>query len=280
MDDKIREIYEKTGYFENYGISVLLAVMIVVITFAIVAFNSSQSVFKMMQRNWTLNKCNPIFMPFAGIVMPIPGVSSFDNVSNNFNYCIQSDLSAIFSVIMLPIEFGLYLTIECIDAAILSAALLTKLMQLFQFLLGGIFKSLFDKIISFIVPLVVMCINAREMMAKMNGMMITVLYTVMGIYNLTISGTSSMLTLALDVFAILIGVIIALMVIAVILIAFFFTGPIGIAVAAVAAGLAGVATGFIVLYGIMDSFSHEVFDTPRRQGPTVPSTSVNKRRRR
>lgn len=274
MNDEINKIYERTGYFEKHGLSLFLAVVIVFITFAIVAYNSSQSVFKMMERNWVMNRCNPIYMPFAGIVMPIPGVSSFENVAQNFNYCIQSDFSAIFSVIMMPIEFGLYMTIECVDAAILAAAILAQAMQLFQLLLGELFKDLFDKIINFILPLIVMSITARDAMGKINGIMIAMVYVVMGIFNVTISGTSSMLSLVLDVIIIIIGVVIALMVIAFVLISFFFTGPLGIAIDIVAIGLVGVATGFIILYEIMDAFTEEVFYIVNNQPPSVPSTSL------
>lgn len=274
MNEEIRKIYVRTGYLENDGTNVLLALLIIVVTFSMVGYNSSQAVLKMMQTNWASNKCNPIYMPFAGVVMPIPGVTTFDNAFNNFNYCIQSDLSAVFSAIMLPIEFGLFLTVQCIDAAIYASALVTKLMQMFQSLFGGIFKDLFDKIIDFIVPIVIICLNTRDAMAKINGIMITVIFTIMSVYNLTISGTSSMLNLFLDVVIMFIGIVIALMVIAFVLVAFFFTGPLGIAVAAVATSLAGVAIGFIILYEVMDSFSQEVFNTPRRKGPSVPSTSL------
>lgn len=277
--DEIHKIYEKTGYFENYGISMLLAIIIIFITFAIVAYNSSQSVFKMMKTNWAANRCNPIYMPFAGIVMPIPGVSSLDNVSENFNYCIQSDLSAIFSVIMLPIEFGLYLTVECLDAAIYASALLTMMIKMFQDLLGSIFKGLFDKIINFITPVIVMCINAREIMAKMNGVLVTVLYSVMGVYNFTIAGTSLMLNLVLDVIVITIGVILALMVIAILLFAFFFTSPAGIIAAGVATGLLVFAGTLTILYVIMDAFTTEVFHIVNKQVPPLPSTSLKKKRR-
>lgn len=272
--EAIDEIYKRTGYFEKNGTNILLALVIVFISFTIIAYNSSQSVFKMVATNWVLNRCNPIFMPFAGIIMPIPGVTSLENVSENFNYCIQSDFSAIFSVIIMPIEFALYLTVESMDACILASTLLIQLFQMFQNLLGGILQELFDKVINAMVPMVVMSMNARDTMGKINGVMIAVVYTIMGIFNLTISGTSAMMSLVLDVIIMFIGVIVALMVIAIILVAFFFTGPLGVAVALVATGLAGVLIGFIILYEVLDSFTEEVFFIVNKDAPSVPSTSV------
>jgi hypothetical protein len=151
-------------------------------------------------------------------------------------------------------------------------------MELIQWLknqLGGIFAALYAKIIYFIIPLIEMVIHLRDMIAKINGIATTALYTAMNIYNTTVSGIINIMTILNNILITVIAVMLGLIILAFILIptpAF----PLGIGI--YITGLT-IATSFIipviVLYTMMQAFTQEVM---RTSGPEAQSTPGIKKR--
>jgi hypothetical protein len=70
---------------------------------------------KNIQENWAEYRCNPIMMPFAGYIMPIPGKTNGEVTYDNVRYCIKKDASEVFSIALLPLEFALYVMVEFLD---------------------------------------------------------------------------------------------------------------------------------------------------------------------
>ena len=118
--EQIHTLYQKRGYFDRYGGDVCISIVLILLTIAITGFTSYQAVMAQVKTNWNQQRCNPIYMPFAGVIMPQPGVSTLDTTVTNFSYCIKQDVSAVFSIALMPLEFAMYLIIDFIDA-VLSA---------------------------------------------------------------------------------------------------------------------------------------------------------------
>ena len=56
-------------------------ILIIVVVFALIGLNFMYVMKAQIQKNWVKYRCNPIFIPFAGL---------FGNHSmQNFTYCIQ-----------------------------------------------------------------------------------------------------------------------------------------------------------------------------------------------
>jgi hypothetical protein len=203
VDNKIISMYENIGYLGMYGTDVLITVLILAITLGIVSFSTYKAIINELKDNWNTNKCNPIVMPFAGLIMPVPGQSAGETTFENFNYCIQQDMSAIFQIIMMPFEFILYLTIAFLDMVLELILALIELLNWIKNQLSELFEEMYNKIVNFIIPVIEIVVHVRDMLGKINGIITTALFTMMNIYNLTVSGL-------LNIINILIGLLIAL----------------------------------------------------------------------
>jgi hypothetical protein len=274
--EQIHTLYQKRGYLDRYGGDVCISIALIVMTVAITGFTNYQSVMAQVKTNWNLHRCNPIYMPFAGIIMPQPGVSSAETTITNFSYCIKQDASSVFSIAMMPFEFSMYLLIEFIDATLSAILAFMAFIQWLKNQLGGIFAALYTKIIYFIIPLIEMIIHIRDLIAKINGIATTALFTVMNIYNTTVSGIINIMTILNNILITIIAIMLALIILAFILIptpAF----PLGIGI--YIAGLT-IMTSFIipviVLYTMMQAFTQEVM---RTSGPPGQSTPKIKKRK-
>lgn len=268
--EQIHTLYQKRGYMDRYGGDVCISIALIVITIAITGFTNYQTVMAQVKTNWNLHRCNPIYMPFAGVIMPQPGVSTIDTTVTNFSYCIKQDASAVFSIATMPLEFSMYLLIEFIDGTLSAILAFMAFIQWLKNQLGGIFAALYTKIIYFIIPLVEMIIHIRDLIAKVNGIATTALFTVMNIYNTTVSGIINIMTILNNILIVTIAIMFALILLAFLLIptpAF----PLGLGI--YIAGLT-IMTSFIipviVLYTMMQIFTQEVMKTSAPKGQSKP----------
>lgn len=269
-------LYQNRGYFELYGRDVVISLGLGAATVAIVSYATYQSLLLQIRANWNESKCNPIYMPFAGLIMPKPGMSTMDNTVENFSYCIKQDASMVFQIAMLPFEFCLYMVIEFMDTVLEAIMAAIKMIQWLKDQLGGIVTTLYNKILYFIIPLIEIIIHVRDGLSKINGIAITTLFVTMSVYELTVSGVINIMNILADLLIGLISVIVALLVVAFVLLvtpAF----PVGLTMYSTAtAVLVSILVPTIVLYVLMHTFTKAVMDQSAADSPTPPT--VKKRR--
>lgn len=100
-----RNIYDKAGYLDKYGDSVIMTVMTLLTFFIVYNYLTFKSKLKDIRNNWAENKCKPSVMPFAGLVNENDDVSSLEFASNNFKECNNAILSKIVKLFTTPSEF-------------------------------------------------------------------------------------------------------------------------------------------------------------------------------
>lgn len=269
-------LYQNRGYFELYGKDVVASLGICAVTLGIVSYSTYQSLLLQIRANWNESKCNPIYMPFAGLIMPKPGVSTMDNTVENFSYCIKQDASMVFNIAMLPFEFCLYLVIEFMDTVLEAIMTFMKLMQWLKDQLGEMVASFYNQLLYFIIPLIEMMIHVRDGLSKVNGIALTSLYITMSVYNTTVSGVINIMNILADLLIALIAVIVALLILAFVLLvtpAF----PVGITMYATGtAVLVSILIPTIVLYILMHTFTSAVMDEKGADPPSPPNVKKRK----
>ena len=275
--EQVHLLYKNRGYFDRYGGDVMISLALIILTILLTGYANYQSILSEVRSNWNQHRCNPIYMPFAGVIMPQAGVSATETTSTNFAYCIKQDASAVFSIAMMPFEFGLYLVIDFIDAVLESIMAFMFFIHWLKQQLGSIFDILYDKIINVLIPLIEMIVYLRDMIAKLNGIAINSLYTIMNIYNITVSGILNIMVVINNMLIATIAIMMGLIVLAFSLIptpAF----PLGLSI--YIAGMS-ILTSFvipvIVLYTLMQTFTSEVFKTTSPKAPSIPKIKKKKK---
>jgi len=273
----IETLYKKKGYFASYGGDFTMAILLIATTIAITSYSTYQSLLLQIKTNWNDNRCNPIYMPFAGIIMPQPGIPASETTSQNFSYCIKQDVSMVFSIAMIPLEFGMFLIIEFLDTVMEAIMAFIKLIQWLKDQLGGIVAMLYNQIIGFIIPLIETVVHVRDALAKINGIAVTSLFLTMNIYNLTVSGVLNIMNILTDLLIVLISVIVAMIIFAfVLLITPAF--PLGLTLYTTATVvMVAILVPTIVLYTLMHVFTRAVMNAESPSPPSAPN--VKKRRK-
>lgn len=269
-------LYKNRGYLETYGGDVIISILLIMTTIAITSYSSYQALLVQIKTNWNENRCNPIYMPFAGIIMPQPGASTMDATIDNFSYCIKQDASMVFSIALMPLEFAMFIVIDFLDAVMESIMAFMKLMQWLKDQLGGIIASLYNQILKFIIPLVEITIHIRDMLAKINGIAVTSLFITMNVYNTAVSGVINIMNILTDLLVALISVILAMIVFAFIL---FMTPafPLGLTVyASATVVLVSLIIPTIVMYTLMHEFTESVMHETSPKPQSTPKVKKRK----
>jgi hypothetical protein len=102
--NKINDIYLKRTYLERYGGSVLFAIFAILIVIFYFIYLNIQNNKEIVKKDWATNKCNPLYMPFAGSIMEPTDMSNMEYTIKNFSECSETILKDIIQVALAPVE--------------------------------------------------------------------------------------------------------------------------------------------------------------------------------
>lgn len=86
----INEIYDNLSYYDIYGTTVIQFILLTLFVFYIYIYSKIIQNKEDIINDWTNQRCNPKYIPFAGFISHPEGTTAFDYTAENFNYCIQN----------------------------------------------------------------------------------------------------------------------------------------------------------------------------------------------
>ena len=92
VSDSVKEVYDKRGYGQQYGLDVWITVVVVLAFLCATIYFYILGNISPIKAHWPVNRCNPAYMPFAGIINPPADGSALDYTGENFAYCTQNIL--------------------------------------------------------------------------------------------------------------------------------------------------------------------------------------------
>ena len=178
----IKKMYEKLNYFDQYGGSVILFVIITIILILIISYCLIMINAQPIIDDWPNQRCKPNIIPFAGLITHPEGVSASEYTAQNFNYCTQNILSSITGTAVEPLTFVtnvLKSMAEKIKNDIQSVrAMFDKVRTMFQ----QVSQEIMGRVINITIPLQEIVISFKDLLAKIQGVMTAGLFTVLGSY--------------------------------------------------------------------------------------------------
>lgn len=108
MDNKlnnIKKMYEKLNYFDQYGGSFVLFIVITIVVMILVTYFHTMINIQPIIDDWPNQRCKPTIMPIAGLITHPKEMTASDYTFQNFNYCTQTILSNITGLAVEPLTF-------------------------------------------------------------------------------------------------------------------------------------------------------------------------------
>ena len=100
--NNINELYEKYGYLERYGSSIFIIIIIFSIYFYIYIYFFALGNLKDIKKDWNNQRCNPKYIPLAGLINKPDDETTFMFTAKNFSYCTGNILKTMMDSVFLP----------------------------------------------------------------------------------------------------------------------------------------------------------------------------------
>jgi hypothetical protein len=274
MDAQLTAMYmhKKRSYWGRHGGDVIFAMVPVAIVTAATVMNSYDSILKQARANWATNKCNPLYMPFAGYIMPQPGQSAGKTTAANFDYCIHNDMSSIFGVILMPLEFLSFMIINTLDLMVQGMVGAMKLQAYIAGMLKKSAKETNNQLGDFIVSITLIFTKIRDAMARTSAVIMTGVFTTYTAYNIIVSGLMNVTTIMVELLIIMAAVITGMFILGGLLLSNPFTMGFGIAILVVSTtALSIIFIPTLIIYIIIQVFMSETFGKSAAPAPFPPS---------
>ena len=211
--DKIHELY-KPNYWNEYSSDVFITIVIIGGVLYWVGKSNFDTALKQIRHDWKNKRCNPLLMPFAGLIVPKEGESTFGTTADNFNYCIQMEAGQVMHTVMMPLEMVMFSLILGMDMFIQSLLNFMDFMAWMRDQIGGYATMMYDKMLNIIVPILYMVLKIRDTIGKMNGIITVMFYNVINTYNIMVSGVLNIGNIIISLLIVLITSMVALIIFA------------------------------------------------------------------
>ena len=178
----IKNLYNKETYYQKYGKDVIISIGIIYIFAMITFYYYTLNHLPQIRANWPQNKCNPIYLPLAGLVLNNPNKTNLEQVNENFNQCVQNIVVSIIDVFVEPLLFAITAIIDVAEGIIGSFGFLRQLLAVIRDDIAEIVNAIEHKTLFSQVPLMKQAYVLKNFVSVTVGTFTTVFYQVIGAY--------------------------------------------------------------------------------------------------
>lgn len=185
MDSKInnlKKMYEKLNYFDQYGGSLILFILITLIVIIIISYFHVMINVQPIINDWVNQRCKPTIIPIAGLITRPEGMSASEYTYQNFNYCTQNILSSITGEAVQPLTFITYMLTYMVNIIQQSIQSIRAMFDKVRTSMQEVSEEIMGRLINVMVPLQQIIISFRDLVAKIQGSMTAGLFTLLGSY--------------------------------------------------------------------------------------------------
>lgn len=178
----LQNIYNKVGYFDMYGGSIVATMFILFVFFILLSYFYVMANIKPIKANWSTQKCSPSVIPFAGFINKPPHTSTFDYTSENFYECVNSILTHITGDFFEPIYYVMNTVHSSMQSISQDIQNVRRKISSMVGNLVSIDNEIMGRILAFMSPIRLMIVKIKDSLSKIAGVGVTSMYSVVGLW--------------------------------------------------------------------------------------------------
>lgn len=182
LDKKIINLYENSDFFKIYGLDFWITAIFIIVSILLIIFIYITNHLNKIKQTWHKERCNPLYLPFAGYINPQENMSKLDYTFQNFNYCNRKFISSASKNGMNPI-FNMNELLNNISNTIKDGwTAIFATLNLLKEKLQQLSQIVMNKLISVLIPIQFLFIKIRDLIGKMNGTLVASIFTFYNLY--------------------------------------------------------------------------------------------------
>jgi len=212
IKDRVDELYDQSGYSDKYGLHLWIVITLAFLVLFASAYYYVLNHLQPIKANWNEEKCNPAYMPFAGVIHDKKGDDFYKFTADNFTGCTQTVLQKITDYAFLPYYYAMNVMSNVFLAMVNALGAMREMFDKMRNSASYITAIIFDRIFNITAPILEMFINIKSMAAKFVGMVTTVVFSLLSAYLGLQSFVGVLLKLIRDILYIIVAIIVALLI--------------------------------------------------------------------
>lgn len=222
--NKIKKLYSTSGYLDKHGSDVWISVIICIVFSLVISYYYYTNVLEVVRADWHNQRCNPLFIPFAGLIHKPQNQTKLEYTADNFNGCIKSMLKSIAEAAIEPFALVVRILDDACKKLVESFNLLRDLINNLRKQYGAIIKQFYSAITNLLLSFINFVIKMKDTFAKIQGIMTTALYSMVGSYLTLQSLFTNIIVFIIFILIIIAAIIVCLIILYTILYGIPFVG--------------------------------------------------------
>lgn len=262
--NKIKEMYSDLSYFDQYGGSVIMFIILLIVFFVAISYATIMRNMQPIKDDWPNQRCKPQVIPFAGLINKPDNMTAVDFAGQNFTYCMQNILSNITGYALEPISY-MTLSIQELFKAIGEAINFIRMMLAsIRDSMTSIAKEILGRVANIMVPIQQILISFKDVVGKVKGVMTAGIYTSLGSYYALKSLMGAIAQFIITILIVLAALVVAMWIIP-------FTWPVAAAMTTV---FLSVSIPLVIIIAFMTDVLHVQSPYSVPSAPARPNLSA------
>ena len=178
----INNLYEKKGFLEKYGGSLVMTIIIILVFFVLVSYFFIISKMETIKQDWPNQRCKPSVIPFAGIINAPEGQSKQEYTNENFNQCMNNTLEGVADTAMQPVYYSLSVIQEVANGITDAINSMREMFDKLRNDIAAFGKEVYARSLNFLMPILLLFIKLKDSFNKVNGVMGVAVFSLLGAY--------------------------------------------------------------------------------------------------
>ena len=150
----------------------ILTIFIILIFVGLYLFNILGIGIKNIQDNWSVYRCNPAIMPFAGLFN--------HNVGTNFAYCIQNQQTSYMGELLKPVHYSQHVLGEASSEITNAVQDIRAFFDKIRNFISEIVSSIMAVFLNLLIDIQKIIISTKDLFAKLVGIAVTFAHIITG----------------------------------------------------------------------------------------------------
>lgn len=206
----INDTYDKLTYLDLYGNSVIIFIFITLFVFLVYSYCKIMQTKESIANDWVNQRCKPQNIPFAGFITHPDDKTSFEYTNENFQYCVQDILKNVASYALEPFQFMMKAINEIFSSVANAIQQIREVTNKIRNGLKDFATDVLSRILNVMTPIQKMFIALMDTFNKIQGVMTSGLYTMLGSYYTLQALMGAILELIVKILLILVIIIVGL----------------------------------------------------------------------
>lgn len=206
----INNTYDSLSYFDLYGNSVIIFILITIFVFFVYSYCKIMQTKEAIADDWINQRCKPQNIPFAGFISKPEDQSAFQYTSNNFQYCVQNILTNITGYALQPFQYMIQSLTNIFSKMAESIQQIREIINRLRNNFRKFAEDVLSRILNIMIPIQKIFISLMDAFQKIQGVMTGGLYTMLGSYYTLQSLMGAILELIIKVLVTLVVIIVGL----------------------------------------------------------------------